>query len=432
MVRSVGQFAKDVLRKVHPEGRVCYFLGAGFSAAHPLRTPEGREFRLPVSSGFLSKDCVVFLVDGLRTPCVTELANAYPDLERLLDRLVERYGELEPLDLEAVLTDIYNRAIGLGAAWEFIDQVHTSHLPDLDDPTGTRLLSAGEDAHEIGFHSLQADYQALMKYITVRLRVVDAADGAPEGIVRLLKLTKRRDSIITLNYDNLVERTHNTKRKSLYDSRFERMHAHIGATTPSYLSGPALFSSYTVKNDGVFAKLHGSVDWYACSSPSCPNHRLIERPWQYDSSLPQTLDAVRCTLCASPPESVIIPPIAAKPFERFPKLRLMWLQAFEALASAQRWTFIGVSFAQTDFLLASLLRAASEKSLYLGASPREVGHICVVNESHCAAEESAKRLRGYLSPAMQQVAKERPAAITLFASLNDYLTQAEEADADRA
>jgi hypothetical protein len=360
------EFARGKLRNVYEDGRVCMFLGAGFSRAIPFRSADGRDFRMPVSQGFLRRDCEVFVTNDLYQRTVVAFPNAYPDLEKALSRIERRYGELERLNLEEVLTDLYIRSMGLGASWEYVDPTRVLGLPDLDDPSSTVLCSpGGDDSLRVGATHMRRDYDALMKFIGVRLRVPQACEGTSPLLTRFCRLHKKRDSIVTLNYDTVLEDAF--ARHVPEDDKISVLYHYIGPPAPGFHTGLPLFKRFTLEERGVFAKLHGSVDWYTCSNPQCPNYRFIDRPSPDKIEEPFPIEEIRCDLCASTPEPVIIPPIASKPFERFPKLRLMWLLAYRALCSARRWVFMGVSFAQTDFHLAALLRAASARAWYVGA-----------------------------------------------------------------
>jgi hypothetical protein len=156
----------------------------------------------------------------------------------------------------------------------------------------------------------------------------------------------------------------------------------------------------------------------------CPNHWYIESA---DQPRPDALDGAEqwhCAVCGSIPDTVVIPPVATKPFDRFPKLRLMWLQAYHALRLAKRWVFMGVSFAPTDMHLRSLLRAASED--WIGA--QIPGQICVVNTDVKVAD----RLRECLSPSAQNALTASDQGLSIFASIHDYLTAVERIDAGRS
>jgi hypothetical protein len=133
-----GCFGKGSLRPVEPLGPVCYFLGAGFSAACCQR--------YPTSVGFLTRefDCFGEFAsnDTEETRFDWGIGTSY--LEGLLPRLKRQYGPLDALNLEDVMTDLHIRAFGLGRAWE-----HAGPQP------GHKHFAA----------ECRRDYEGLLRYI---------------------------------------------------------------------------------------------------------------------------------------------------------------------------------------------------------------------------------------------------------------------------
>jgi len=406
MTDDIG-FDRGLLRPVEGCAPVCYFLGAGFSAA--------TRYRFPTSVGFLTRDFECHGPDHKRG--TTLVRSSYdagrPELKGLLDRIAEQYGTPETLNLETVMTDLYIRAFGLGEAWEL------------------RRPRVGA-AQDYSVPALRRDYTALLAYIVARLQIKDTEPFSCPLTDRLVNSLKRQDSVLTLNYDTIVE-AHCQE----YDKgdRIRRMGSWIGP--PGSTKGgiaPAMFRDFRQDERGVFAKLHGSIDWFTCPNEACPNHSYIQSmSWWYSSAYGRrgTLLDPRCQACGRAPDTVIVPPIATKPFERFPKLNVMWSQSCQALRRARRWVFIGVSFATTDVHLQGLLRGASRDTVCFGPDEADPGQICVVNKTYECAEKAARRLLGSLSPEALEGMDRHGNKVSLFESVEQYLRAVEQVDAVR-
>ncbi len=422
---------KDNLRPLQGSHSICYFLGAGFSAQS--------NYRLPTAVGFLSREAPVYSHDW-RGQKGSICASEREDLLQLLLRLEARYGELGLLNLETVMSDLYERTAGIGQPWgdrdaAYVDQVLPFENPGLRPvaPRGIRLAPRPEGS------DLRRDYELLLLYIALRLRTVEVAPDECPMARRFLDTLRLRDSIITLNYDTIIERqwTRSPEYRTLPDERVDLLGNYIGAPACGHQTGPAMLDDVQPGARGFFAKLHGSVDWRSCPDPMCPNHKHIASTSRRRPGTLNGAEQRNCAACGSVVQPVIIPPVATKPFERFPKLRLMWLQAFRALRLAPRWVFIGVSFAPTDTQLRSLVRAASEDWVPTGIA--DLGQICVVNidnqarreEGDQLRERAVDRLRQCLSPRAQQKLTTEVGGITTFASVDDYLAAVQCTDDSR-
>ncbi len=404
--------------------QICYVLGAGFS--------NESAYKLPVATGFLSREARIYCQDVTNRKGTIAVAD-HPELPQLLSRLEERYGDLGSLNLESVMSDLFERTAGVGRAWSDRDVATVDRLLLPADPS---IQAAADDIPLPPLPQgadLRRDYELLLLYICLRLRIVEVPGAECPAecpmVRRLLHTVRRRDSIITLNYDTIIERhlTYRERGPGDRDKRLENLDLYIGSSGASYSGGGGtMFGRFQPRRGGFLAKLHGSVNWRACSEPACPNHRYIESTDRRRSDNLDGAEQLHCGLCGNTPDTVVIPPVATKPFDRFPKLRLMWLQAYHSLRLANRWVFIGVSLAPTDMHLRSLLRAASED--WIGTEMAPPGQICVVNPDG----KVAGRLRECLSPWVQNALSAPDAGIVTFDKISDYLAAVERTDVDRA
>lgn len=368
---------------------MCYLVGAGLSAAS--------RFCAPVSKGFFSRTFTKHC-DGQDREII--LSSEDPELSGLLDRLESYYGPLDELDLEDVMSDVYLRAFGIGSAWGWMDfsKDAARYIPDL-----------------------HADYRLLIRYIRERLPAVENTKLRCERVAGVVDLIRQHDSVVTLNYDTILERHLADKGtdhlKYLESSIVPPGSSHGGAAKPT-------FRRTHPKDRGVFVRLHGSKDWYTCSNEACTNHAHVFPNNQWYSTTASRMNEegpfVRCSACGSSRVPVIVPPTPSKSFEAFPKLGYLWSQSYEALRPARFWVLLGVSLARTDFHLSSLLRISTRPRMNNEPFSFDV---CIVNRDRANVQDVAQRPMACLSPQAQQAFGEgRP--IYSFNSIEEYFDAA--------
>lgn len=228
-------------------------------------------------------------------------------------------------------------------------------------------------------------YRAVLAFIRQRLTIPE-----DQGCVlhqALLNWLQPVDTIITLNYDLIIENTTLNllgKRRGYSSNppdRLETVGSLIG--NDQFYGGtvPGLLPRET--ESGFLLKLHGSLDWLYCPTVGCPNHiRLFAARL---SILGEGQEPGRpCRLCGNRLQMFLIPPVATKRIDDTGRLALLWNLALRALRDADRIVVAGVSFAATDLELKWLLRAATL------ARPSTPHIVCVVNpDSHARARTSA-------------------------------------------
>jgi len=170
------------------------------------------------------------------------------------------------------------------------------------------------------------------------------------------------DSIITLNYDLIVDNTlyelspkEANGKQLVHGCLLDRMYALLGKTMLIHGERGSLYHGH--KDLGFYLKLHGSIDWLHCPDADCGNHQLYFPNW-LGSDLVHNEPGDPCSLCGSPLASVILPPAMYKSLVMFPKLRLLWNLAYRVLSRADRIVVFGVSFAPSDYYLRWLLKKA--------------------------------------------------------------------------
>lgn len=387
------KFKPNSLKPLKNQKSVCYLVGAGFSNA--------TKFNLPLNHGFLSRRFSKFADGEPKDVDVKDESN----LSSLLISIEKDYGQLNELNLESVMSDLYVRIYGIGRSWEFSDYPEVYQRP---------------------INNLQHDFECLIYYIRERLHSIDSPLPKCDLTHRFVSSLKRQDSIITLNYDTVIEQ--HLKYNNIIDNRLDFSERNLG--TPELCigrSGEPMFQKYNSCPDGIFSKLHGSIDWFSCSNNHCPNHQYIQPFGTWCENKPEGTGTLHCVHCGWTPKCVIIPPVASKSFELYPKLNMMWSNSYQALRLARRWVLFGVSLAPTDFHLSSLFQSVSRDQI--GSHLLEFGgQICIVDKN---PKKVANRLVDSLSPKLAIQYKSREHEIVIFESFDDYFEAIKKIDVER-
>ncbi|MEJ2010299.1 MAG: hypothetical protein P8Z30_19450, partial [Acidobacteriota bacterium] len=116
-------------------------------------------------------------------------------------------------------------------------------------------------------------------------------------------------------------------------------------------------------SDPLYLKLHGSLNWFQCSNPSCSQNSRILISHYIDDCLYRVEGLelggeLRCKSCASEMIPFIVPPILKKPITGNQVLRTIWGHAMQKLKEASVLVVVGFSAAPSDFYARWLLRSA--------------------------------------------------------------------------
>ena len=275
-----------------------YLLGAGASHASPSR--------LPLMNGFFDQ-----ILDA--------------DLERFLTSF---YGHSDSAkyNLEEVLSYLdIGRELSASWAW-------------------------GSAPPNVGVAG-SSTYQRVVDYVRHRLDVT-GTQVCPlhETLVSRLVVG---DSVLTLNYDLVMDRAFLAHRgispPKQYPDRLPKLRSLVGRAT--YFDATPASVAQGIIDEGLYLKLHGSLDWLWCPVDGCANNAALSGP-QFDSDA--QVSRV-CSECGAELQTFIVPPVASKRITRMKRMSLLWRLAIEVLRSARRIVVIGVSLARTDLHLSWLL-----------------------------------------------------------------------------
>jgi len=289
--------------------KTVYLLGAGASNAS--------DFELPLMKGFFREE---------------DFKNGnYPNLSEFIKEHFQKIPFCE-LNLEDVITFL---------------ELSTDKFGSFGKIPETYLYEARREFEE---------------YVKNRLNISGTKGCKKHAeFLRCLAGCDSKDSIITLNYDLVVDRTlyglspRDDQSKIAHECLIDRMYHLLGRTQLWHGERPSLYHKH--KGLGFYLKLHGSVDWLYCQNQDCGNHQLFFPNW-IDSPQVHNQSGDPCSLCGSPLVSVIIPPTVHKSFENFPKLGLLWSIAYREIKEADKLVFIGLSLAESDYYLNWLIKSA--------------------------------------------------------------------------
>jgi hypothetical protein len=295
-----------------------FVLGAGASYGEEIekRYPEARPHRTPLTNGF-------FDLELLREIGYSEAENR---LQEVLEYARERnlicedfgHGRWKSLDLEQLFTSI--------------EVEREFQNPESDE--GARLTIIRNQ---------------LVRHIRrVIGQCTKGARGKYYSILR--KLLKDDDSVITFNWDLLMDQAFTTMDMSA--NHYSNFIHRLEIETHSFRPGE--FSS----GDGLYLKLHGSLNWFRCGNRHCPSGgKVFASNPVVDAEMNAAEEEVMCWQCESVMTTVIIPPLLRKPIAEDAVIRAAWGMAREKLLNAAQVIVIGFSAPPTDFYAHWLLRS---------------------------------------------------------------------------
>lgn len=206
--------------------------------------------------------------------------------------------------------------------------------------------------------------QELDRYVSKRLAITQGDSSSLHELLLGKDITAEgcRDTIITVNYDLVVDQT-------LY--KLSPKQSDQGPLVPEcllarmyhLLQQRLLYGGFRASLPrramqlGFYLKLHGSLDWLYCANPGCLNHQQFFANWMGNRA-GHNVAGDPCEMCGAPLVSVLAPPTMMKTFSQFPKLGFLWSLAHRELNAADRIVIFGLSFAASDYYLQWLFRSA--------------------------------------------------------------------------
>ncbi|MGB3412452.1 MAG: hypothetical protein WBA45_14790 [Microthrixaceae bacterium] len=166
---------------------------------------------------------------------------------------------------------------------------------------------------------------------------------------------ENRATIVTFNYDSLVERAAASTGLHDWDAKTNVAADDVIDRLPPFAPGPSRWGPGPMPATMRLLKLHGSVAWFA--APDDPSGATLARQtitgWYPDQDV--GADEIRREFPGRQP--FIIPPTSAKSrFYSNPVVRQLWRDAGAALEKADEVHLVGYSMPATDLVTRGMLR----------------------------------------------------------------------------
>lgn len=328
---------------------IVYVLGAGASFGETLR-PLGREAlaglpRLPgvpdvgsqreavtppLAAGFFSADLLRRLGSDLST-----LARDFPEA---VDYVAERLSIPHPKNGD------------VGDRWDFIDleSIFTSIEMDVefwgvDSDYGCRCI--------LSRNSLQR--------LILRILGLCTWGHYGECAKTLASALQPGDSVISFNWDLLFDRELLPAPEG--KPQPQGQYRNFVVATLEGNAGMQVNYPSVLFWQGVYLKMHGSVNWFQCTNRKCPASQAIVL-WENDQACLARGMGIHwanemCDRCGSTTEPLIVPPLLRKPITENWIVRSTWGLAHRKLLNADVAVVIGFSIPTTDFSARWLLHS---------------------------------------------------------------------------
>lgn len=209
-------------------------------------------------------------------------------------------------------------------------------------------------------------YSECLSFVEVRLAIHREMVCAKTAA--LVNSLGSRDTIITLNYDLVVDQALEAidGSKSPDDHRLRKL--------TSILSDQPLWDGSTLPTlrpsdygTGFYLKLHGSLGWLSCLNYKCPSARRVFVRTRENDTLGQ-FPGEPCRVCGDALGTLLVPPVSSKRVDERGRLALLWNLAFRELRAAEEWILVGISLSPSDSEIRHLLTMARLTS----ATPKRV------------------------------------------------------------
>lgn len=250
----------------------------------------------------------------------------------------------------------------------------------------------------------------LHKYIIAVIRYVPYHVKKSTFMKRLILSLGSEDSIITFNWDTLVDRALEEAGTPVATALLSSLLVAANPNRDMRMENNEVKTEFM--HSGKLIKIHGAVNLTHCQNSSCYRH---ENPyvWSYSEEGPAYWS---CDNCGSPTQEMILSPHGAKTYttNRFFRLQANW--AAECLTLASRIVIIGYSFPVFDIEARSMLRCSrlSDRD-----SEAWLSEVCIVDPS--VVKDDHVRVMADLIGINNHYAHGHEVGLRLFNNIEDFM-----------
>ena len=262
----------------------------------------------------------------------------------LTDELGRQAAEL--LETNGVRVGAAQLGFGRGVSfesWLTLLSEDQPHLTDAENRDNAALFAHLRDA---------------IANILMRADLAARGRPAPSWLYELVSvLHRRRATVLTLNYDTLVETA--VESHSLWDPAIKSRAAPIDIlhNLPPLPNVGARVVGPLCRTFRLL-KLHGSLDWWAVPHDTS-GATLNREETRGTFGAPYEMSSEQRQRELPGRERFIIPPLSTKStYYQNPLTRELWQQAYQALQGANRISIVGYSLPSADLVMANMLRGA--------------------------------------------------------------------------
>jgi hypothetical protein len=193
----------------------------------------------------------------------------------------------------------------------------------------------------------------LLEIIQSVLRSLSIEVSQSSEYKKLVGLVDTTDTILTYNWDNMLDRAFFSDKTKKQYNRFTWKFTALSRNQHQGYDVVKPLSRIDDKN-GYFLKLHGSIDWYSCNNPDCElnGEVFILDDYFHDQY---------CSSCFKPISPLLIPPVLNKTYEKFPVINRIWGKAVNEMRDCEELIIWGYSLPPTDFHSKWLMKNISQR-----------------------------------------------------------------------
>jgi NAD-dependent SIR2 family protein deacetylase len=356
--------------------RTVYVLGAGSSRAATMSL----QFPTPLATDFFKESYLSNYWSELEFDCSFRKSSLYFILARYFES-INHLGQSQGVD-----------AINIEEIYSFLysfDRVFKRSSHRLND-------------FEIARKQILNYIIRVIRYSTWRIPVSSFLKNLIESI-------EEDDSIITFNWDTLIEqaieKSNNQIAKSILNEMGLQTELMIGFKQMKWED------RFNLLHKGKLLKVHGSITFTSCVNSQCRRHE-IPYIWELNEETPEFWP---CISCGAPTEVMILSPHGAKTYTTGSFFRLQANLAAEKLSMASGIVIIGYSIPIFDIEARSMFRCCRLDDDDSDTLLKEV----VVIDPRISDEKYVNELKNLMG-IDNKMAHGHKVEMTLFKSVDDF------------